>query len=58
MHFPEESEESSSTADRCSGLRCDEGKDLRETEETTENPANSEPRRSKHITELQCFDVF
>lgn len=42
----EESEESSSTADLCSGLRCDEEKDLRETEETTENPANSEPRRN------------
>jgi hypothetical protein len=58
IHFPEESEESSSTADRCSDLKCDEGKGFRRTEETTEKLASTEAKISKHITALQCFDVF
>jgi hypothetical protein len=58
LHFPEENEECSSTADCFSDLKCVKDKCFRETEETTEKPADTEARRSKHITAPQCFDVF
>jgi hypothetical protein len=57
MHFPEENEECSSTADRFSDLKYFEVKCIRETEETTGKPPDTEARRSKHVTALQCFDV-
>jgi hypothetical protein len=58
MHFPEENEECSSTDDCFSDLKCVKGKCFRETGETTEKPAVTELRKSKHITAVQCFDVF
>ena len=58
MHFPEENEDCSSTADCFSDLKCVKGKCFRETRGTTEKPAVTETRRSKNSTALQCFVLF
>jgi len=57
MHFPGQNEECSSKAYCSSNLKCVEGKCFRETEETTQKPADTGARTSKHITAI-CASTY